>query len=62
MLRYIHVQAEPIIRNYSRLMISHGNYNLLPHNAVLVYQSSPEFCFSPIQSLLYPPPPVAYII
>ena len=24
-LRYLHVQAEPIMRNYSKLMISHGN-------------------------------------
>ena len=37
MLRYIHVQAEPIMRNYSKLMISHGNYNLLPHNEVPIY-------------------------
>ena len=32
MLRYFHVQAEPIMRNFSKLMISHGNYNLLQHN------------------------------
>ena len=37
MLRYLHVQAEPIMRNFSKLMISHGNYNLLPHNEVLIY-------------------------
>ena len=37
MLRYLHVQAEPIMRNYSKLMIRHGNYNLLPHNAVPIY-------------------------
>ena len=37
MLRYIHVQADPIMRNYSKLMIIHGNYNLLPHNAVPLY-------------------------
>ena len=37
MLRYLHVQAEPIMRNYSKLMISHGNYNLLPHNEVPIY-------------------------
>ena len=36
-LRYLHVQAEPIIRNYSKLMIIHGNYNLLPHNVVPIY-------------------------
>ena len=37
MLRYLHVQAEPIMRNFSKLMISHGNYNLLPHNEVPIY-------------------------
>ena len=36
-LRYLHVQAEPIMRNFSKLMISHGNYNLLPHNEVPIY-------------------------
>ena len=25
MMRYLHVQAEPIMRNFSKLMISHGN-------------------------------------
>ena len=34
MLRYLHVKAEPIMSNYYKLMISHGNYNLLPHNEV----------------------------
>ena len=37
MLRYLHEQAEPIMRNFSKLMISHGNYNLLPHNEVPIY-------------------------
>ena len=37
MIRYLHVQAEPIMRNFSELMISHSNYNLLPHNEVLIY-------------------------
>ena len=36
-LRYLHVQAEPIMRVYSKFMISHGNYNLLPHNEVPIY-------------------------
>ena len=36
-LRYLHVQAEPIMSNFSKLMISHGNYNLLPHNEVPIY-------------------------
>ena len=37
MLRYLHVQAEPIMNNYSKLMIRHGNYNLVPHNEVPIY-------------------------
>ena len=37
MLRYLHVQAEPVMRNFSKLMIIHGNYNLLPHNEVPIY-------------------------
>ena len=37
MLRYLYVQAEPIMRNYSKLMVSHGNYNLLLHNEVPIY-------------------------
>ena len=37
MMRCLHLQAEPIMRNYSKLMISHCNYNLLPHNEVPIY-------------------------
>ena len=37
MVGYLHVQAEPIMRNCSKLMISHGNYNLLPHTDVPLY-------------------------
>ena len=37
MMRYLHVQAEPIMRNFSKVMISHGNYNLLPHTDVPLY-------------------------
>ena len=37
MIRYLHVQAEPIMRNFSKLKISHGNYNLLPHTDVPLY-------------------------
>ena len=37
MMSYLHVQAEPIMRNFSKLMISHGNYNLLPHTDVPLY-------------------------
>ena len=37
MMRYLHVQAEPIMRNFSKLMISHDNYTLLPHTDVPLY-------------------------
>ena len=37
MLQYLRVQAVPIMRNYSKLMIRHGNYNLLLHNEVPIY-------------------------
>ena len=36
-MRHLHMQAEPIMRNFSKLMISHGNYNLLPHTDVPLY-------------------------
>ena len=31
MIRYLHVQVEPLMRNFSRLMLTHGDYPLLPH-------------------------------
>ena len=37
MMRYLHVQAETIMRNFSKIMISHGNYNILPHTDVPLY-------------------------
>ena len=37
MLRYLDVQAEPIMRNFSTLIISHSNYNLLMQNEVPIY-------------------------
>ena len=37
MMRYLHVQAEPIMRNFSKLMTIHSNYNLLPHTDVPLY-------------------------
>ena len=37
MMQYLHMTADPIMRNFSKLMISHGNYNLLPHNEVPIY-------------------------
>ena len=31
MLRYFHVQAEPLMSNFSRIMLTHGNYYFLLH-------------------------------
>ena len=30
MLRYIHLQAEPLMRGFSKRMVTHGNYSMLP--------------------------------
>ena len=37
MLRYLHVQATPLMQDYARRMVAGGQYNLLP-NAQLVPQ------------------------
>lgn len=34
MLRYLHVQAYPLMRNYSRLMLDAGDYTLIPNQLV----------------------------
>jgi hypothetical protein len=34
MLRYLHVQAEPVMRDFSRLMLAGGAFNLLPNQDV----------------------------
>ena len=34
MLRYLHVQAEPVMRNFSARMLSGGAFTLLPNQAV----------------------------
>lgn len=34
MLRYLHVQAEPLMRDYSRRMLNCGTYNLIPNQVV----------------------------
>jgi hypothetical protein len=34
MLRYLHVQAEPLMRGHSALMVSGGDYTLHPNSAV----------------------------
>ena len=31
MLRYLHGQAEPLMRKFSQLMLTHGNYSFLTH-------------------------------
>jgi hypothetical protein len=35
MFRYLHVQAEPMMRNFSSRMLQGGNYTLLPNHAAL---------------------------
>ena len=30
-LRYLHVQAEPLMSNFLRLMLMHGSYSFLMH-------------------------------
>jgi hypothetical protein len=34
MLRYLHVQAEPIMRDFSKRMVAEGDFNLLPNSLV----------------------------
>ena len=34
MLRYLHVQAEPIMRDFARRMLNHGDFRLLPNQEV----------------------------
>jgi hypothetical protein len=36
MLHYLHLQAEPIMRNFARRMIQDGDFSLLPHSRVPV--------------------------
>ena len=35
MLCYLHVQAEPLMRKYSKLVVSHSNYKILLHMATI---------------------------
>jgi hypothetical protein len=35
MLRYLHLQAQPIMQRFARLMVTHGDYHLLPNSNVL---------------------------
>ena len=37
MIRYLHVQMEPVMRNFSKLLIPNGNYSFLPR------QETPRF-------------------
>ena len=34
MLRYLHLQAQPIMQRFAPLMVAHGDYTLLPNGAV----------------------------
>ena len=37
MLRYLHVQAEPVMRHFARKMVHHGSFQLLPNREVPLY-------------------------
>jgi hypothetical protein len=37
MLRYLHVQAEPVMRNFSTQMLQHGTFTLLPNQDVPMF-------------------------
>jgi hypothetical protein len=37
MLRYLHVQAEPVMRNFSARMLQNGTFTLHPNEAVPLY-------------------------
>jgi hypothetical protein len=37
MLRYLHLQAEPVMRNFAARMLTHGNFVLHPNNEVPTY-------------------------
>ena len=37
MLRYLHVQAEPLMRHFARKMVHHGSFQLLPNREVPLY-------------------------
>jgi hypothetical protein len=34
MLRYLHIQAEPVMRDFSRRMLAGGSFTLLPNQDV----------------------------
>ena len=34
MLRYLHLQSEPLMRGFSKQMVTHGNYSMLPGQRV----------------------------
>ena len=37
MLRYLHLQTTPIMKNYSRLMLTGGSFTLIPNQLVPSY-------------------------
>ena len=55
-LRYLHVQAKPIMRNFSSLMMSHGKYSFLPTTSPLLLTHTSSLLHSPPPQ----PPPLAY--
>ena len=37
MLRYLHIQAEPVMRDFASRMLTHGNFVLTPNQDVPCY-------------------------
>jgi hypothetical protein len=37
MLRYLHLQAQPLMKDFSRKMLLGGSYNLIPNQLVPLY-------------------------
>ena len=42
MLRYLHVQAEPVMRDFSARMLQHGTFTLLPNREVPMFYKHPS--------------------
>ena len=34
MIRYLHLQAQPLMQGYAKQMFNHGNYSFLPEESV----------------------------
>eukprot|EP00956_Cyclotella_meneghiniana_P042515 scaffold248519_cov58-Cyclotella_meneghiniana.AAC.1 len=47
MLRYLHVQAAPLMHDYSRRMLRSSDYSSIPNQTVPMLYLHPEACFKP---------------